>query len=427
MIKKILFISGLLLILFMNTQCTDLVKNAVDKVEKNVRNTGGDSSGDVMTDTKNVRNTGGDSSENVMTDTKNVRNTGGDSSVEAVDDVIVDFSDEYGYGHFTFRYFYYPADKSIYYSSENDIYKVGLDGKNPKKIQDNTQQSTTNNKYKLQHIYVFDDVIYYNDAVSNNTRIVGIAGGDDELKISGSSGSMRMYASGETLYFHDNTKYIKNDVLYYHKGSVELFKKDPFNTGKETEILTGQGENFFFAPDGIYFQLHAIPPTNSGGRHQSYYKVARVSYDVLSQKRDSRFIGRNNLDILMKNIATGVVYVTDDSVDFRDVSEHAIAYFVRVNFGRRHLYIFNRVTKKATRLVGSYPGDGAIRYDATLEQKLIAGRSRAIGAIRIIGEWVYYMIDDTTNKKYTLYRVPINAAKTYDYRHNSTKVIDMRY
>ena len=303
----------------------------------------------------------------------------------------------YGYANATFRYFYYPADNQIYYISENDIYKMDTDGTSASKIKDNTQQDTTDNMYKRQYIYVFDGTVYYNDRVSNTTHKMRTDGKNHATEANGKSGQMGAYGLSPTLYFDGRKRHLMGNTLYYSTDSTTLGKKSPPNANTATTITARQADNFVFAPDGIYFRLHA-----SGVSSQSYYGIVKVRYDVAPQGTGNNarltdaeeIISPTNPEAAVDPISSTVSGSGRNSIfdDFPilNVSRNFIAYLGR-NSG--DLIVWDRKTN-TTRVAKA----GIYKPDNTTGR-----RPKLPGGISIIGDYIYWMSE--TNKKYVFHRV----------------------
>ena len=305
----------------------------------------------------------------------------------------------YGYANATFRYFYYPADSQIYYISENDIYKMDIDGTSAGKIKDNTQQDTTDNMYKRQYIYVFDGTVYYNDRVSNTTHKMRTDGKNHATGATGKSGQMGAYKNGSNtvLYFDGRKRHLMGNTLYYSTDSTTLGKKSPPNASTTTTITARQADNFVFAPDGIYFRLHT-----KGRNPQSYYGIVKARYDAAPQGtgNNARLTDADMLEIISPTNAavdpisstvsgSGRTRISDDFPTL-NVSRNFIAYLGR-NSG--DLIVLDRNTTRVAK-AGIYKPDNTT-----------GRRPKLPGGISIIGDYIYWMSEDETRKQYVLHRV----------------------
>ena len=305
----------------------------------------------------------------------------------------------YGYANATFRYFYYPADNQIYYISENDIYKMDIDGTSASKIKDNTQQDTTNNMYKRQYIYVFDGTVYYNDRVSNTTHKMRTDGKNHATEANGKSGQMGAYGSSPTLYFDGRKRHLMGNTLYYSTDSTTLGKKSLPSASTTTTITARQADNFVFAPDGIYFRLHT---KGSGRNSQSYYGIVKARYDVAPQGTGNNarltdaeeIISPTNPEAAVDPISStvsgsGRTRISDDFPTL-NVSRNFIAYLGSTS---GDLIVWD---KNTTRVAKS----GIYKPDNTTGR-----RPKLPGGISIIGDYIYWMSEDETRKQYILHRV----------------------
>ena len=310
----------------------------------------------------------------------------------------------YGYANASFRYFYHPRDNKIYYMSENSVYRMDIDGENPEKFKDNPVGDKTAPNYKYQYIYVSDDgTVYYNSRVTNTTYKMGTDGSRHTTAANGKSGPMGVYVTGTgaKLYFANWKRYLKDNTLYYYSGRslTQLFKRTPPGVGTNVTLTYGQADNFVFAPDGIYFRLR------SKG-HNAYFGIERVPYNVTH--RGSGGGARLNYWDMEQIAAPGTAGInaaagpkwdfagSDDRFNTLNVSRDFIAYM-----RRRHDYWLKDVSEGLNVVIRR--GPGASTTPAAIGREL---RTRDLaGGISIIGDYIYWMTDNSAAKQYKLYRI----------------------
>ena len=325
-------------------------------------------------------------------------------------------SSNYGYGNSSYRYFYYPPDNAIYYMSENSVHRMDINGENSVRIEPRPHKKSEQYS-QSQFIYVFEGRVYYNDMRVNTTYSMKTDGSNHRVEKDDKSGPMGMYGTGENavLYFDSGKKYLKDDTLYFSTGLSNLAKESPAGGGSPSVITSRQADNFVFAPEGIYFRLaEALTGTGPGGG------IVRVDYnaepegtgnDARLKKPDMEEIvnpGSNGIHQAskIKKLVFFNKMLADPSskklysISFNtlNVSRDFVAYIRRSIDNNNGA---NRILAGGLNVISrSGEGNGVPRtVRAGLNKFDIAG------GISIIGDYIYWMTENSKRKRYELYRV----------------------
>ena len=311
-----------------------------------------------------------------------------------ISSVSADINLDKGFRNGSFRFFYYPKDGKIYYTSNYSIYKMDLDGSNSVEIKKNSAPSSVN---LYQYIFVHNDFVYYNNAGDKKIYKMKTDGSNHSFYLDG-YGGMKVY--GDYFYFFDKDFnlnrikldnsgskeklfkgaafisgkqgggdfHIKNDVIYYHVGRDGLWKFD-INNKKDSQISSGLYDGYVFTDNYMYFRHH-----NMGN-----YGIAKVDYN-LSNKQVIRKKGEVN-----------------DGGSSLNVSKNYIVFSNR------------------TSLLDRYPGIWFLSLDGKTEKKIIAGPiDKSGGELKIIGDWVYYTINTNVDNKLKISRVKKDGTSKSD-------------
>lgn len=329
----------------------------------------------------------------------------------------------YGYANSSFRYFYYPEDKKIYYISGDAVHRMDVDGTNSAVIKSNLWKNPPKDASSLYpFIYVSSGTVYYNDRRENTTYKMNTDGTEHAVERSGESGPMGVYGTGTNakLYFFDGRQqYRKNAAHYFSQGrfdNLSNLSKRTLPGGSVTALTNGQADNFVFAPEGIYFRLKAAAAGVAGA-----YGIVKVGYDAPPEgsgaaarlkNTDMRKVvdpdtpgaGYPASSPNVVSLTGGPVGITNYVFSTLNVSKDFIAYIGRSidnRGGTSHLLPggLNVVIR------GTGP-DGADRY--TSPRTLRTGIRKfdlAGGGIDIIGDYMYWLTEDEDNKRYRLHRI----------------------
>ena len=328
-------------------------------------------------------------------------------------------SSNYGYGNSSYRYFYYPRDNAIYYMSGNSVYRMDIHGENFVQIEPRPHNEPTKKHSQSQFIYVFEGRVYYNDMRVNKTYSMKTDGSNHRVEENDKSGPMGMYGTGENavLYFDSGKKYLKDDTLYFSTGLSNLAKKSLAGGGggSPSVITSRQADNFVFAPEGIYFRLaEALTGTGPGGG------IVRVDYnaepevsgnDARLKKTDMEEIvnpgsnGIHQASAIKKLVFFNKMLDDPPSKDFYsisfntlNVSRDFVAYIRRSIDNNNGA---NRILDGGLNVI-SRSGEGS-----GVPRTVRAGLNKfdIAGGISIIGDYIYWMTENSKRKRYELYRV----------------------
>ncbi len=284
-----------------------------------------------------------------------------------------------GYGNSSYHYFYYPTDGKIYYSSKYHIYKMDLDGSNSVKIKDKTSGvNYPSSSIPDENVYVYNDWVYYNNYTEKKIYKMRRDGTSHSLFLNDAYGDMKIV--GDYFYFSSGNRTLKRikvdkseaeetihrergykmtfgvrgNAVYYHKGDDWLYKVD-LATKTKTTLSSGLNDGFIFEKTHIYYRDH------SNG-----YGISKSDYDMQNEV----LIRRTTQEIR-------------DDGNRMNLSDDFFCYVNRVPWGSSgsiNLYFVSRDGSTETKLVDN------IQAEWPNQPKLI-------GEFRIIGNWIYYLIN----------------------------------
>ena len=321
----------------------------------------------------------------------------------------------YGYDNSSYRYFYYPPDNAIYYMSANSVYRMDINGANSVLIKSNPQQDSAKSSFKFQFIYVSGGRVYSNDRLGNTTYSMKTDGTEHAVERTGRSGPMGVYGSGENavLYFDSRKKHLEDDTLYFSGGLSNLSTQSLSGDDGPSVLTSGQADNFVFTPEGIYFRLReALSGRGAGG----LYGIMKVDYDAEPQGTGAAArLEAEDIEEVVNPGANGIHQSSEPKVRVLYDSSRSPAYsfysFNTLNVSRDFVaYIrrsidndngANRILEGGLNVI-SRSGEGS-----EVPRTVRAGLNKfyIAGGISIIGDYIYWMTDDSNLKQYKLYRV----------------------
>ena len=292
-----------------------------------------------------------------------------------------------------FMYTYNTSDKKLYYISKGKMYKADLNGANEKEL------ATLSAPFKTSiqnYLYIKDGWLYYNNLDEQKLYRMKNDGTQNKLLVNNAVGEMLIkdnfiyFSRGKYLVdlyraplndVSKETRLIKNCYCsmsrtssnsykligdkVYHTNYDELKVYD-FKTKKSTELSAGKYDNYIFTDKYIYFRDHLWN-----------YGISRAGYDMKTVEK------------IVKT-----PYQTHDQV--------------AINISKDYITFINRNLGDKTKPINLYTSklDGK---DIKVVVKNLANQDsskypRRFGGANIIGDYVYYMFEES-RMKFVLYRV----------------------
>ena len=293
-----------------------------------------------------------------------------------------------------FRYLYYPKDGKIYYASEGHIYRMELDGGNVRRL--TSHRIIYGN---IEHLLIYNDVIYFNgkklytmktdgtghsEFVEGDIKMPKVFGGTlyyikktatqgfslYSAPLDKSSASKKLVDDCRGCYLDGSRNYgdyyVKGNNLYYHKGGDGLWKVD-IQTNASTKISEGKFDNYTFGKDKIYFRYHS-----------QGYSIGEDDYNFTNPKVFLKTNKELEDKFSLNASDDGFTYINRQK---RGTSETIDIFFV------------SKSAKTQTVLVSSVIGANW------------ASEPKSVRGLKIIGDWIYYLVYNRDTKNYTIHRV----------------------
>ena len=297
-----------------------------------------------------------------------------------------------GYANTAFRYFYYPTDGKIYYSSRYDIYKMDLDGSNAVKIKDKAIARPASGYNEKQYVYVYNDWVYYNNYTEKKIYRMRRDGSSHTIFLNDAYGEMKAHggylyflsgnltlkrvkldksASEETLFRKGGYKidfYIASGYVYFHKYDDSLWKYN-ISSGTETTLSSGQNDGYVFCrPDSkIYYRDHS-----------ANYGISKSGFDMTGE-------------VVVKRTTKQINEAGDQSMNY---SGNFFCYMNRdLSSGPINLYFVSADGTREVKLVDNVENSD---WTSPPQRK---------GELKIIGNWIYYMRTTSTSGKLEVTRI----------------------